>query len=199
MLRSITVYCSSSKHVAPIYFDAARRLGALIAQSGWTLVYGGNRVGSMGALADAARAARGKVVGITPRLLFDKGIGDELCDELILTDDMRQRKALLDERGDAFVVLPGGVGTFEEMFEILVGRTLGYHNKPIVLLNINGYYDPLLTMMEHGLREKFIRDGTGALWEVCRDVEAAVEYLKRVRPEVLAPAPEIVPPPSAIE
>src|SRR5437870_3361345 len=124
-IHAVTVYCSSSKRVAVRYIDASRELGEAIARCGWVLVYGGNNIGCMGIMADAARAAGGKVVGITPQLMVDKGIGDEKCDELIVTEGMRERKALLEQRGDAFVVLPGGIGTLEEVFEILVGKSLG--------------------------------------------------------------------------
>lgn len=178
-MKSITVYCSSSKHVAPRYFDAAVELGRAIAQQGWQLVYGGNRVGTMGALADAARAAGGKVIGITPQLLVDKGIADQHCDELIVTQGMRDRKALLEQRGDAFIALPGGIGTFEEIFDILVGRQLGYHNKPIVLLNIAGYYDPLIELLDHGFREQFVRGGTKDLLFVTANIADGVAYLAR--------------------
>jgi uncharacterized protein (TIGR00730 family) len=198
-ISSITVYCSSSRCVAGAYFDAAAQLGRAIAREGWTLVYGGNAVGTMGALADGARAAGGKVVGISPRLLFDKGIGDERCDELVLTDDMRTRKRLLEERGDAFVALPGGIGTFEEIFEVLVGRSLGYHRKPIVLVNLNGYFAPLLEMMSFGVREGFIRENAAGLWSVAAGVQEAVEYLKAWRGEVAAPSVRVESVPSAIE
>src|SRR5579871_319500 len=152
-IRSVTVYCSSSRHVDPIYTDSARELGVAIAHQHWVLVYGGNHIGCMGALADGARAAGGKVTGITPQLLMDEGIGDNQCDELVVTTSMRERKHLLEQHGDAFVTLPGGLGTFEEVFEIIVGRMLGYHSKPIVLLNVNGYYAPLLAMIEHGISQ----------------------------------------------
>lgn len=199
-LRSVTVYCSSSNHVSPLYFHAASELGTAIAKHNWTLVYGGNAVGCMGALADAARAANGRVVGITPRALVDKGIADEKCDELIITDSMRQRKHLLEQRGDAFCVLPGGVGTFEEFFEILVGRQLGYHNKPIVLLNINGYYAPLLAMLEHGLNERFLRREALTLAHTATSVDVAVRYLLHPPPHTTPPSePLVSTPPSAIE
>ena len=198
-IAAVTVYCSSSKRIAPVYIKAAAELGRAIAGAGWTLVYGGNRIGCMGTLADAARDAGGKVVGITPRLFVDKGLGDERCDELILTDNMRQRKELLEKRGDAFVALPGGIGTFEEVFEILVGRSLEYHHKPIVLINIAGYYDPLLEMIRHGLREGFIREGTDALWQVAPNVGEAMQYLKSARITPPAPKPPLTPVPSAIE
>src|SRR6266542_4210867 len=104
-----------------------------------------------------AAEATGRVVGITPQLMVDKGIHDSLADELVITNDMRDRKALMEERGDAFLTLPGGLGTFEEIFEIIVGKQLKYHAKPIVLLNIAGYFDPLLAMIDHGIEQQFIR------------------------------------------
>ena len=199
-ISAVTVYCSSSKTIAPVYFDAAEHLGRALARRNWKLVYGGNNVGLMGRLADAVRAANGKVIGITPRLLLDKGLADEKCDELIVTDSMRQRKQLLEERGDAFITLPGGIGTFEEIFEVLVARSLGYHNKPIVVLNVNGYYDPLLRMIQHGVNECFIRDGVDRLWFVTDNVDAALEHIEQAR--VSAPPPPMIPgeaAPSAIE
>src|SRR2546430_10298783 len=111
----------------------------------------------MAAVADAARAAGGKVGGITPQRPVDHGIGDDHCDELVVTPGMRERKALLEQRGDAFIALPGGLGTFEEVFEILVGWMLGYHTKPIVFLNVANYYGPVLAAIDHGIREKFIK------------------------------------------
>src|SRR4051794_7114678 len=156
-IQSVTVYLSSSSDVAAAFHTAAAGLGAAIAGAGWTLIYGGNNIGLMGRLADAARAAGGRVVGITPRRMLEDGIADEACHELLVTDDMRARKGLLESRGDAFITLPGGLGTFEELFEIIVGRILRYHDKPIVLLNVAGYYDPLLAMIEHGIEQRFIR------------------------------------------
>ena len=198
-LRAVTVYCSSSRHVAPVYFDAARELGTAIAHSGWQLVYGGNSVGCMGALADSARAAGGKVIGITPQLLVDQGIADEKCDELVVTSGMRDRKALLEERGDAFVALPGGLGTLEEVFEILVGRVLGYHQKPIVVLNVAGFYDPLLAMIDNGIEQGFIRPKVRDAWFVAGKVTEAIESLRRDPAGELTPNRRPEPDSSAVE
>ena len=189
-IRSVTVYCSSSKEIPAHYLRAGADLGAAIARSRWELVYGGNRIGMMGAVADAARAAGGKVVGITPQLMIDHGIGDDRCDELIVTADMRQRKALLEQRGDALVALPGGLGTFEELFEVLVAKLLGYHDKPIVLLNAAGYYDRLIALIDHGIAENFIKPRARRAWHVAADVTGAMDYLASAPP----PAP---PPPAA--
>jgi uncharacterized protein (TIGR00730 family) len=176
-IRNVTVYCSSSSKIPSIYFDAARELGSALVANGWSLVYGGNAVGLMGAVADAVREAGGKVIGITPQVLMNKGITDERCTELIVTPDMRQRKALLESRGDAFIALPGGLGTFEEIFEIIVGRQLNTHTKPIVLLNIAGYYGPLLAMLQHGIDQRFIKADSDRLFHVAANVPEAMAHL----------------------
>ena len=176
-IRAVTVYCSSSRHVDGIYTRAAHDLGSAIASQNWILVYGGNHIGCMGVLADAARAAGGRVTGITPQLLIDDGIADEQCDELVVTSGMRERKEIMEQRGDAFVTLPGGLGTFEEVFEIIVARMLGYHSKPIVLLNVNGYYAPLLAMIEHGIEQRFIKPKARDAYFVASDVPQTIEYL----------------------
>jgi uncharacterized protein (TIGR00730 family) len=163
--------------VAKPFSDAAAALGKAIAQNKWKLVYGGNAVGMMGMLADACRAAGGKVVGVTPQLFIDKNVHDTKCDELVVTNTMRDRKAILEERGDAFLALPGGLGTFEEFFEIVCGKQLGYHAKPIVLLNVEGYFNPLLAMIEHGLKLNFIRPRARELYYVAQHVSDAVEHL----------------------
>lgn len=177
-IASVTIYCSSSRKLDEVFYEAGAALGDAVARQGWTLVYGGNRVGLMAAVADAARAAGGRVVGVTPQRLVDMGIGDDTCDELVVTESMRDRKAILEGRGDAFIALPGGLGTFEEFFEILVGRALGFHDKPIVLLDVDGYYEPLLAMLRHGVERKFVREKTLAAFFVARSVEEAMNHLR---------------------
>jgi hypothetical protein len=185
MIRAVTVYCSSSQQIDRVYLDAGRELGLAIAKHHWSLVYGGNRVGLMGVLSDAVRDGGGKVIGITPQLFIDKGIHDTLADELVVSNNMRDRKALMEQRGDAFVTLPGGLGTFEEIFEIICGKQLGYHNKPIVLLNIAGYYDPLLAMIEHGVGQNFIKPKARQLYHVSASVADAIKYLANYKPHTL--------------
>jgi uncharacterized protein (TIGR00730 family) len=182
VIRAVTVYLSSSSDVAEPYHAAAAALGAAIAREGWALVYGGNSLGLMHVLAEAARAAGGRVVGVTPRLFVDEQTADAKADELVVTDDMRARKGLLESRGDAYVALPGGLGTFEELFEILVGRILRYHDKPIVLLNVSGYYDPLIAMIEHGIAQRFIKPRAREAYVVADTVEAAMRHLATGRP-----------------
>lgn len=182
-ITTVTVYCSSSREIAGAYCDAAGALGTAIAREGWTLVYGGNSIGCMKLLSDAARAAGGKVVGVTPQLLVDKGIADTTAYELIVTATMRERKAIMETRGDAFVTLPGGLGTLEEIFEIIVARMLGYHNKAIVLLNVNDYFNPLLTMIDHGIEQKFIKPQARRQFYIAQSVSNAIEYLRAYRTE----------------
>lgn len=181
-IRAVTVYCSSSTRVGDIYHDAARRLGTALAKQGWALVYGGNNVGTMGTLANAVRTAGGKVIGITPKLLEEKGIADHAADELIVLDDMRQRKAAMEDRGDAFIALPGGLGTLEELFEIIVGRQLAYHHKPIVILNVAGFYDPLLAMLEHVYTEGYASEARRDSYHVATTPQQALDLTRKSQP-----------------
>lgn len=184
MIRNVTVYCSSSSQIAQVYNTAADDLGRRIAQCGWGLVYGGNRVGLMGILSDACRAAGGKVIGITPQWFIDKGIGDTLADELIVSSGMRDRKEMMENRGDALLALPGGLGTLEEIFEVIVARQLARHDKPIVILNIAHYYDPLLEMIRHGIEHRFIKPAANRLFFVADSVDSAIGHLSQERPKV---------------
>lgn len=178
MSHCITVYLSSSTSVDRKYFDLARDLGAAIAKSNWTVVYGGNDVGPMGALANGARGEGGKVIGITPHCFNDGGVADKQCDELIFVDNMRERKKLLESRGSAFIALPGGIGTLEEFFEILVGRLLNFHTKPILVINIDGFWDPLLELLRRFEKEGFVRSHTFDHFEIVDSVEEAMQRLR---------------------
>ena len=198
-IRAVTVYCSSSSAVDEAYFAAAHELGRALAGAGWTLVYGGNNVGLMGTIAQSTRAAGGRVVGITPQLMVDKKVHDPLCDELIVTATMRERKQLLEDRGDALLALPGGIGTYEELFEVLVAKQLGYHNKPIVLLNVDRFFSPLLAMLDAGIERRFIKPAARSMLFVTDDVEAAMQYLRGYVPVTVEQKWFSFAPPSAIE
>ena len=176
-IRAVTAFCSSAA-VGRVFFDAAEAFGRAVAGRGWTLVYGGNATGPMGAMADGARAGGGRVVGVSPELFSD--VMDQQCDELVVTPDMRSRKAEMERRGDAFVTLPGGVGTLEEFFEILVGKHLRTHCKPVVLLNVAGFYDPLIEMMRRGIETGFVRPPAWEAVKVAASVEDAVAYLEEI-------------------
>jgi len=156
-LRTLCVYCGASSGHAPVYADAARLLGKTLADQQITLVYGGGRVGLMGIVADAVMDAGGKVIGVIPKALMDTEVGHEHISELSVVKDMHERKALMAEHADAFIALPGGLGTLEELFETLTWAQLGFHEKPIGLLNVNGFYDGLVDFLAHQVREGFVR------------------------------------------
>ncbi len=155
-LKSVCVFCGSRNGSRPEYLEGAKALGAELARRGLTLVYGGTCVGLMGAMADATLAGGGKVVGVLPHALRDREIAHPSLTELHLVDSMHTRKAMMAERADAFIAMPGGVGTFEELFEMTTWAQLGLHHKPIGLLNVAGFYEPLLAFMQRAAEEGFI-------------------------------------------
>jgi uncharacterized protein (TIGR00730 family) len=156
-MKSICVFCGSSFGTLEAYAEAARTTGRVIAENGYRLVYGGAKVGLMGTVADAALAAGGEVIGVLPKSLEDKEIGHEGLNELHLVGSMHERKALMADLSDGFIALPGGVGTLEEIFEVWTWGQLGYHEKPCGFLNIEGYYDHLLSFLDHQTQEGFTK------------------------------------------
>lgn len=156
-LASVCVFCGASPGGDPAYVAAARAMGHEIAGRGLRLVYGGAKVGLMGALADAAMASGGEVIGVIPHALVDKEIGHEGLSRLLIVDSMHERKARMAELSDGFVALPGGVGTLEEIFEIWTWGQLGFHAKPAAFLNVRGYYDGLRSFLDHAVGEAFLR------------------------------------------
>lgn len=156
-LRSICVFCGASPGVNPLYREAAEALGRHIAERGLRLVYGGGAVGLMGVVADAALDAGGEVVGIIPRSLERSEIGHQGLTRLVVVDGMHARKARMAELSDAFIALPGGLGTLEELFEVWTWGQLGYHAKPLGLLEVNGFYDKLSGFLDHLVEEGFVR------------------------------------------
>ena len=153
---SICVYCGSRHGAKPAYAEAARRLGAAIGERGWQLVYGGGKVGLMGEVADAVLASGGRVIGVIPESLQKLEVGHLALHELHVVPTMHVRKQMMAERADAFIALPGGIGTLEELYEVWTWRQLGYHASPIGLLNVGGYYDDLLRFMRHTVVEGFL-------------------------------------------
>lgn len=155
----VCVYCSSSTRVDPAYFAAARETGRLIGARGHALVWGSAKLGLMGAVADHARAAGARLIGVIPDAFNHEAVAYPDPDELIVTPNIRDRKRVLDERADGFLVLPGGFGTLEELAEMLQQHQLGHSHKPIVLLNTGGFYDPLLTLFDHFVEHRFAKPG----------------------------------------
>ncbi len=180
MCKKICVFCSSSDKVDSIYFNEAEELGRLMAVKGYHLVYGGAEVGLMGALARSVHAYKGKVIGVIPDKLKDKEVAYEGADELIVTDDMRVRKTIMEQRSDAFIVLPGGYGTLEEIFEILTLKLLRYHNKPVVIVNTNGFYEHLIKLLDHIIAEQFAKPSSLQHFKIVPDVNKAVEAIDKL-------------------
>ena len=156
-LRSICVFCGSNVGSRPEYAAAAEAVGQLLAERGIRVVYGAGDVGLMGVLADAALAAGGQVIGVIPQMLVDMELAHRGLTELRIVRSMHERKALMAELSDAFLAMPGGVGTFEELFEVLTWAQLGIHHKPCGCLNIAGYFDPLSALLDHAVSEGFVR------------------------------------------
>ena len=152
----VCVYCGSRAGVQPVYGEAARTVGTLLGQGGHGLVYGGGNVGLMGLVADAALAAGASVVGVIPQALVAREVGHTALSEQHVVPDMHTRKRLMAEHADAFLAMPGGIGTLEELYEVWTWRQLGYHDKPIGLLNVAGFYDPLLRFMDHCVAQGFL-------------------------------------------
>ena len=179
---SLCVYCGSGLGVDSRHLEAARDLGRLLAERHIRLIYGGARIGLMGTLADAALAAGGEVVGIIPGHLDKTELGHRGATELIVVDSMHERKYMMFEQSDAFAILPGGLGTLDETFEMLTWRKLGLHDKPIILVDIAGYWRPLLSLIDHVIIQGFAAPTDRDLYKVVTTVEelvAAVETAPR--------------------
>jgi len=176
------VYCASSTEAHPDHYAAARRLGRLLAAEGVTIVYGGGSVGSMGALADAALAAGGRLVGILPRFMDDLEWGHKSLTELRLADDMHQRKRWMIEGVDAVVALPGGCGTFEELLEAITWKRLGLYLRPIVIVNVRGFYDPLRELLERAIGERFMDERHRDMWTFVNRPQDVLEAIRTAPP-----------------
>jgi uncharacterized protein (TIGR00730 family) len=184
---NICVFCGSASGVQPVYTDAARRVGELMAGRGLGLVYGGGRVGLMGVVAAAALGAGGRVIGVIPQALATKEIAHDGLSELYVVPGMHERKALMATKSSAFLTLPGGIGTFEEFFEILSWAALGIHQKPIGVLNVDGFFDPLLELLDHGIAQQFIRKAYLRPLMVSNDAETLVTNLLSYEPPPFGP------------
>jgi uncharacterized protein (TIGR00730 family) len=174
---SLCVYCGSKPGHNPAFVQLASQVGQWIGAHGGQLVYGGGRSGLMGVVAEATLAAGGRVVGIIPTALVEKEFAHQGCTELHVVDTMHERKRLMAEKADAFLALPGGIGTFEELFEVWTWRQLGYHDKPVGILNSQGYYDALLGFIDQVVADGFMSDWQTTLVTVDNDSEALLQRL----------------------
>lgn len=182
MINSICVYSSSSDAVAAEYVRAAAELGRLIGERGMELVYGGANVGLMGTLARAAKEAGGRVTGVIPRAIAARGLAFGDADELVLTDTLRERKAVMEERAGAFIALPGGFGTLEETLEAITLKQLGIHDKPVAFVNTAGFYDGLLGLFERFYALDFAKAESRSLYHVASGPDEAMAYIETYSP-----------------
>ena len=179
---NICIFGASGRELEASYYAAAELLGSLIAQQGHTLVFGGGREGLMGAAARGAHKYGGDIIGIVPKFFDEPGIIYEHCTELVFTETMRERKRLMEERSEACIVLPGGIGTFEEFFEMLTLKQLGRSDRAIVVLNTNDYYAPMQQMLENTARQRFMSRGCLELYELADTPDKALECIARYVP-----------------
>ncbi len=192
---SLCVYLGSRPGENPLFTESAIAVGEWIGRHGGQLVYGGGRSGLMGTVAEATRRAGGRVLGVIPRALVDKELANRDCDELHIVETMHERKAMMAERCNAFLALPGGIGTFEELFEVWTWRQLGYHDKPLGLLNVGGYYDGLLGFLRQSVAAGFMGDWQMQLLQVSDD---AGTLLPALQTAMVRAAGDVVPPRSVI-
>ncbi|WP_412540459.1 TIGR00730 family Rossman fold protein [Longispora sp. K20-0274] len=176
-MAAICVFCASSTTLSPVYLTLATETGAALARAGHVLVSGGGTVGMMGAVAAGARAAGGHTVGVIPRALEDREIADRDSAELLVTETMAERKTVMVDRSDAFLVLPGGLGTLDELFEVWTIAGLGLHPKPIILVNLDGFYDGLLAWLDRAVADTMVRPDALKAITVVEDLDAALALL----------------------
>ncbi|WP_028226237.1 LOG family protein [Paraburkholderia ferrariae] len=180
-MKAVCVYCGSSHGASPIYTQAAQTFGRALVAADLGLVYGGGKVGLMGVIADTVMAGGGRAIGVIPELLVNKEVGHEGLSELHVVPDMHHRKKMMADLSDAFVALPGGAGTLEELFEVYTWAQLGYHHKPVAVLNIDGFYDPLIALLRHTVSEGFMRQTYFDLLQIESDPAALIDKLQRYR------------------
>jgi hypothetical protein len=183
---NICVFCSSSNAIPDLYFDEANNLGKLIGDLGHEIIYGGATVGLMHTVAEAARKAGARSVGIIPESIHQKRLSSPLDHEQIITPNMRDRKYLMRKRSDAFIALPGGFGTLEEILEVITLKQLQYHNKPIVFVNTDGFYDSLFAQFERAYRDSFSKVDYKSTYFIAANSEEALTYIHNYQPTELA-------------
>ena len=181
--KNICVYCSSSNYLDEKFYAVSQELGEKIALNGYNLVYGGTTVGMMGVVANNALKNGSEVIGVIPERIADFGLKHPELAKVIVTKDMRERKATMEKYADVFISMPGGFGTFEEVFEILVAKQLGYHDKPIIFLNFDSYYDNMIKMFDTVYENKFAKEEMKNLYFIANTVDEIFDYIKTYQPK----------------
>lgn len=185
-IKRVCVFASSCNYLEKSYYEAASEFGELLGKSGYDMVYGGSSLGLMWACAEKVKQNGAQLIGVMPERLHNMGVHTDECVDLFITPCMRSRKAKMDELSDAVVALAGGFGTLEELSEMIVQKQLGYNNKPIVILNTNGFYDKLIEFFDEIINQKFARDTAKKLYFVASTPKEVIEYIKNYQPENLA-------------
>lgn len=180
--KAICVYCSSSNYLPEKFYTFSQELGQKIAKNGYNMVYGGTIVGMMGVIANNALENGSEVLGVIPERIASFGLKNPALAKVIVTKDMRQRKAVMEENSDIFVAAPGGFGTFEEIFEIIVAKQLGYHNKPVIFLNFDNYYSDMFKMFDNVYKNNFAKEEMKSLYFIANSINEMFEYLKSYQP-----------------
>ncbi|MDD3181739.1 MAG: TIGR00730 family Rossman fold protein [Alphaproteobacteria bacterium] len=186
-IESVCIYCGSSVHVAPAYKQIAHNVGTALARHNLRMIFGGGSIGLMGITADAALAAGGEVIGIIPEHIRSHEIQHTGLTELVVVDSMHIRKSLMAERSDAFVALPGGFGTIEELFEILTWKQIGLHTKPILIYNASGFWDPMLELIDHVITTNFAPQNNRRIFTVVTTPEEMIDAIKTISTESFSP------------
>ena len=179
-IASVCVYSASSTKIDPVYFDTAYELGTLLGQQHIRLINGAGNMGLMSAVSDAVLAAGGEVTGVIPRFMVEQGWHHTGLTRLVEVESMHERKKMMADLSDAVIALPGGCGTLEELLEIITWKQLGLYLNPVVILNVKGYFDPLLAMLQRAVEENFMRTQHGSIWHVAKTVREAVELVHTV-------------------
>lgn len=184
--QTLCIYCSSSNFLDEKFYIFAKEFGEKLGKNGYNMVYGGTTVGMMGVIANNALKTGAEVTGVIPERIASFGLKHPDLAKVIITKDMRERKATMEKHADAFIALPGGFGTFEEIFEILVAKQLGYHNKPVIFFNFDGFYDNMFKMFETVYINKFAKEEVRNLYYTASNIDEMYEYLKSYKPVEIA-------------
>jgi uncharacterized protein (TIGR00730 family) len=176
--KTLCIYCSSSNDLPEKFYKISKELGVMLAEKGYNMVYGGSTRGMMGTIADNALKNGAEVIGVMPEKFQDWGLQQPNLTKLIITKDMRERKATMEKHADAFIAMPGGFGTFEEIFEILVAKQLSYHNKPVIFMNFDGYYDNMFKMFDTVYQNSFAKEETKTLYFIANTLEEMFDYIQ---------------------
>ena len=177
--KTLCIYCSSSNDLPEKFYKISKELGEMLAQKGYNMVYGGSTRGMMGTIADNALKNGAEVIGVMPEKFQDWGLQQPNLTKLIITKDMRERKATMEKHADAFIAMPGGFGTFEEIFEILVAKQLNYHSKPVIFMNFDGYYDNMFKMFDTVYQNNFAKQETKTLYFIANTLDEMFDYIQK--------------------